>query len=588
MKKWIIKNTKADLDRLSKALGQSKLICKVVSNRGFTEVGEIEHFLNPSLENLHSPWRIKDMETAVSLLERGIECGKHIRVVGDYDQDGISSTVILVRGLMKLGAKVSYDIPERTRDGYGINKRIIDAAAADGVDIIITCDNGISAAEEVGYAKSLGIDVVVTDHHDVPYVETPEGMKEYRLPPADAVLNPKRHDCSYPFDGLCGAGVSFKLVQSLYEKRGFGAREMDEFYGFLALATVCDVMDLIGENRIFVKEGLQKLRDSSNLGLKSLIEETGLSGKALGTYHLGFVLGPCINASGRLETAKTAVELFLTSDRAEAEGKARTLKSLNEERKELTQAGIDRIMERIEKNGTAHDKVIVAVDREVQESIAGIIAGRIKEKYNRPSIVVTASKEEGLLKGSGRSIEEYNMFEEMSKHKELFEKFGGHPMAAGFSIPEENLDELGYRLNRDSELTEEDFVPKIYLDAHVPLDKIDISLPESLEILEPFGKGNSRPLFGDRGLKVRKMDLLGSSYRIFKFRLEKGDRAVEAVYFGDIEEMRNYLDSKFGTEEVENALRGAENELELDLVYYPSVNEFNGRRNLQIVIQDYR
>lgn len=349
LKKWIIKNTKADLGSLSKMLGQDKLICKIVSNRGITDIEEIKRFLNPSLENLYSPWGMKDMDTAVILLENAIESGRHIRVIGDYDQDGISSTVILVRGLEKLGAKVSYDIPERTRDGYGINKRIIDLAFKDGVETIITCDNGIAASDEVGYAKSLGIEVLVTDHHDVPYTETPEGGKEYNLPPADAVLNPKRHDCNYQFEGLCGAGVSFKLMQALFEKRGFGAEDMEEFYGFLALATVCDVMDLVGENRIFVKEGLIKLRDSSNLGLKSLIEETGLSGKVLGTYHLGFVLGPCINASGRLETAKTAVELFLTSDRLEAEEKAKTLKSLNEERKELTQAGIDRIVERIEK-----------------------------------------------------------------------------------------------------------------------------------------------------------------------------------------------------------------------------------------------
>lgn len=589
MKKWIIKNTKADIGKLSQELGRDKLICKIVSNRGLVEGREIDAFLNGTVKELNSPWEMKDIDRAVSIVRDGIAHEKHIRVVGDYDQDGISSTVILHRGLTRLNAKVDYDMPERTMDGYGINKRLVEKAHGDGVDMIITCDNGIAATEAISYAKELGMTVIVTDHHDVPFTESEDGGRNYVMPEADAVLNPKRPDCEYRFKGICGAGVAFKFVQSLYETSGIQQSEVQEFYEFLALATVCDVMDLVGENRIFVKEGLKRIGNTGNIGLKALIDQTKLNEKKIGTYHLGFILGPCINASGRLETAKTAVELFLTKDENKALKGAKTLYELNEERKKLTQDGIDRLIQKIEESDISNDKVVVAVDESIPESIAGIVAGRLRERYNRPSIVVTSSKEEGLLKGSGRSIEEYNMFEELSRHKELFVKFGGHPMASGFSIPKDSITELGYRLNRDTTLTEEDFVQKVYLDAHIPLDKIDIKLPELLEILEPFGKGNQRPLFGDRGVKIRKLDILGKSYRVFKFNLEKGDKMdIEAIYFGDIDDMRNYLEDKFGKEEFENALAGRENRLELDLVYYPSINEFNGRRNLQVVIQDYR
>lgn len=579
MKKWILKNTKADLNELSKALNVDKLLCKIASNRGINSIDKLQDFLSPEPQSFHSPLKLADMERATELVLEAIEAEKKIRIVGDYDQDGISSTVILYKGLKKLGARVDYDIPERSLDGYGINERIVKLAGDEAVDMIITCDNGIAAVEPIALAKELGLKVIITDHHDLPQ----------SLPGADAILNPKRKDCNYPFKSLCGAGVAFKFIQALYQRLGLSEIELEQYYEFVAMATVCDVVDLIEENRIFVVEGLRRIGETQNIGLRALLSQTKLSEKQIGSYHIGFILGPCINASGRLETAKTAIELFLTEDKAEATEKAKTLYELNEERKQLTQAGIETLVNRIELKGLSEDRVLVLYEPGIHESIAGIIAGRIKEKYNRPAIVLTNSKHEEIKKGSGRSIEEYNMFEELSKLDELFERFGGHPMAAGLSLKYENIEALRTGLNRNTVLSEEDLTPKLYLDAAIPIEYMSFEIIGELKRLEPFGKGNTKPVFGDRNIDIRGIKILGQGYRIMKFNMSKAqNEQIEGIYFGDLEELEAYLRTKFGDLEFEKALLGKPNSIQLDLAYYPSINEFNGKTSIQIVIQDYR
>lgn len=589
LNKWIIKNTKADLNALSKELKTSKLVCKIISNRGLSTKTEIDRFLNSSEKDLYDSLMMKDMKNAVSLVIEAIKEKKKVRIIGDYDQDGISSTVILYKGIANLTLNIDYDTPDRAQDGYGLNRRLVEKASKDGVDLIITCDNGISAVEAVDCAKELGMKIIVTDHHDVPFEIRESEEKAFVLPNADAVVNPKRPDCQYPFKGLCGAGVAFKLIEALYKKLNINEKKLEELYEFLALATVCDVMDLVDENRIFVKRGLENFKNTSNLGLYHLIEATNLKEKRIGTYHLGFILGPCINASGRLETAKTAIDLFLTDNEKEAEKAAYDLVSLNEKRKRLTEEGIAKVIDYIRKNRLESDKIIVAKDPEIHESIAGIIAGKIREKYNKPTIVITSSSEEGIVKASARSIEEYDMFKELSNHSDLFIKFGGHPMAAGFSMIESNAKELRVKLNSETVLTEEDFIPKVYLDAAIPINNVSMDLISSLEVLEPFGKGNSRPLFGDKDIMIERVALLGKSYKILKLQMRKDNKSrIEAVYFGDIEKMQCYLENKFGKGELEKAFRGETNDIKLDIVYYPSINEYNGRRTVQIVIQDYR
>lgn len=589
MEKWYLRNVKGDLDRISKSLGISKLLSKLLLNRNITSYEIMDSFIDPSLDKLHNPELMKDMDKGIEIIVDSIKKGRNIRISGDYDQDGNSAILTLYKGLKRCGAKVDYVIPHRIIDGYGINDRIVREAKEDGIDLIITCDNGIAAFEPIKLAKDLGMKVIVTDHHDLAYMEDEKGIKQYRLPEADAVINPKRWDCKYPFKELCGAGVAFKLIQALYIKMNIDMEESYELLEFVAMGTVCDVVDLIDENRIIVKEGLKRINNTNNLGLKALIKATGLEEKKINTYSLGFILGPCINASGRLDRADIAVELFLTEDSDKAQRYANRLHELNEERKAMTKKGYEKIVEQIENTDLKEKNVLVIYEPRVHESVAGIIAGRIKDKYYRPTIVLTNSKENGKVKGSGRSIEEYNMFEEISKHKELLLAFGGHPMAAGLSLDVSHIDEFRNRLNTQESLTEDDLTPKVYIDMHLPLDYISFSLIEELEKLEPFGKGNPKPLFGVKNVKVKRGFILGNNQNVLKLLLlTNRGRVIDGIYFGDIEQFEEKMCRKFGKDELNKMYTGVDNRIVLDMIYTPMVNEYMGNRNIQINIQNYR
>lgn len=589
MEKWFLRNVRADLDKMSRFLGISKLLCKIMVNRDIKDYKLMDSYIYPSLNKLHDPRLMKDIELGVDIIKESIKAGGRIRIVGDYDQDGNSAILTLYKGMKRCGANVDYVIPHRVKDGYGINKRIVEEAKNDGIHVIITCDNGISAFEPIKLARDLGLKIIVTDHHDISYIEDEKGNKEYSIPKADAVINPKRLDCNYPFKELCGAGVAFKFIQVLYEEMGVDIEESYELLEFVAMGTVCDVVDLIDENRIIVKEGLERINQTKNLGLQALIKATGLEGKKINTYSLGFVLGPCINASGRLDSADIAVELFLTDNFEKAEEYANRLHTLNEERKAMTEKGLDIVVEQIELGEFIDEKVLVIYEPSIHESIAGIIAGRIKDRYYRPTIILTKSKNEDMVKGSGRSIREYNMFKELSKCKDLLDRFGGHPMAAGLSLDISNIDDFRNRLNRQAELTKDDLTPKIYIDIHLPLDYISFSLVEDLQILEPFGKGNSRPLFAEKNLRIKRGFILGKNQNVLKLKLlTKNNKLIDGLYFDDIEKFEMYIINKFGKEEVDKMYKGIDNKVKLDIIYIPTINEYMGNRNLQIIIQNYR
>ncbi|NMB27750.1 MAG: single-stranded-DNA-specific exonuclease RecJ [Tissierellia bacterium] len=574
---------------MSRFLGISKLLCKIMVNRDIKDYKLMDSYIYPSLNKLHDPRLMKDIELGVDIIKESIKAGGRIRIVGDYDQDGNSAILTLYKGMKRCGANVDYVIPHRVKDGYGINKRIVEEAKNDGIHVIITCDNGISAFEPIKLARDLGLKIIVTDHHDISYIEDEKGNKEYSIPKADAVINPKRLDCNYPFKELCGAGVAFKFIQVLYEEMGVDIEESYELLEFVAMGTVCDVVDLIDENRIIVKEGLERINQTKNLGLQALIKATGLEGKKINTYSLGFVLGPCINASGRLDSADIAVELFLTDNFEKAEEYANRLHTLNEERKAMTEKGLDIVVEQIELGEFIDEKVLVIYEPSIHESIAGIIAGRIKDRYYRPTIILTKSKNEDMVKGSGRSIREYNMFKELSKCKDLLDRFGGHPMAAGLSLDISNIDDFRNRLNRQAELTKDDLTPKIYIDIHLPLDYISFSLVEDLQILEPFGKGNSRPLFAEKNLRIKRGFILGKNQNVLKLKLlTKNNKLIDGLYFDDIEKFEMYIINKFGKEEVDKMYKGIDNKVKLDIIYIPTINEYMGNRNLQIIIQNYR
>lgn len=589
MEKWFLRNVKVDLDKMSRTLGISKLLCKIMVNRNIKDYKLIDSYIYPSLNKLHNPRLMKDIELGVDIIKESINKSERIRIVGDYDQDGNSAILTLYKGMKRCGANVDYVIPHRIKDGYGINKRIVEEAKNDGIHVIITCDNGISAFEPIKLAKELGLKIIVTDHHDIPYIEDEKGNKEYHIPEADAVINPKRLDCNYPFKELCGAGVAFKFIQVLYGEMGVDIEESYEFLEFVAMGTVCDVVDLIDENRIIVKEGLERINKTKNLGLQALIKATGLDEKKINTYSLGFVLGPCINASGRLGSADIAVELFLTDNFEKAEEYANRLHMLNEERKAMTEKGLDRVIKKIESNKSTEEKVLVVYEPSIHESIAGIIAGRVKDRYYRPTIILTKSKNDDMVKGSGRSIKEYNMFEELSKCKDLLDRFGGHPMAAGLSLDISNIDDFSNRLNRQAKLTKDDILPKVYIDIHLPLDYISFNLVEELQVLEPFGKGNSRPLFAAKNVKVKRGFVLGKNQNVLKLKfLTKNNNLIDGLYFGGIEEFEMKIINKFGKEEVDKIYKGIDNKVKLDIIYVPTINEYMGNRNLQIIIQNYR
>ena len=585
--RWFIKNRKADYKSMSLKYGISELMSKLIINRDIFEDEIIKSYVTPEFNKLHNPREMKDLELAVNILKEKIITNKKIRIIGDYDVDGVISVYMLYTALKKCNANVDYEIPDRIKDGYGINEKIIKEAKDDGVDTILTCDNGISAIDQIKYAKELGLTVIVTDHHDIPFVEDENNKKIFLQSDADAILNPKQKDCNYKFKSLCGAGVAFKLIEVLYEEFNIDKEECYKLIEFLAIATVCDVVDLIDENRIFVKKGLEKINNTTNLGLGELIRENEIQDKTISVYHLGFIIGPCINASGRLDNAKKGLRLLLADEEDEAVHLAKELVKLNAERKDMTMKGVEDAIEIIEGTEIINDKVLVVYLPHIHESLAGIIAGRIRERYNAPTLILTNGEE--FAKGSGRSIEEYNMFEKLLECKELLEKFGGHPMAAGLSIKEENIDKLREKLNENSMLKDEDLIKKIKIDCVLPLDQINFRVIEDLEKLEPFGKGNEKALFGIKDVNVIKAQILGKNRNVLKLKLKSNsDKIFDGIYFGDIEEFEQTVCDKYNSEELSKLYDGIFNDVKLDFVFYPNINEYNGNVSIQIVIQNYR
>ena len=570
MQRWFITMKKADFNAIGEKYHISPILARLIRNRDIIGDDAVDFYLNGTIADLYDGMLMQDMDRAVEILAEKIREEKPVRVIGDYDIDGVNATYILQEGLSGLGADVDTDIPDRIKDGYGLNKMLIDRALDDGIDTVITCDNGIAASDEIAYAKENGLTVIVTDHHEVPYIEM-DGEKEYLLPRADAVVDPHRADCAYPFKGLCGAAVAYKLVEALYNVMQRDPEDVDYLMENVAIATVGDVMDLNGENRIFVKQGLEMLKRTQNQGLKALIECTGIDVERLNAYHIGFVLGPCINASGRLDTAKRALELLNARTRREAVMLAEDLKALNDSRKEMTERGVAEAVNLIETTSLKDDRVLVVYLPDCHESIAGIIAGRIRERYYRPVFVLTKA-EEGV-KRSGRSIEAYDMFAQMCRCRALFTKFGGHKLAAGLSLEEDNVQRFRETINALCDLTEEDLQEKVSIDMQLPFPYITEELIRELELLEPFGKGNQKPLFAERNLRVVSPRVFGKNRNVLKCRLEdmQGNQ-MEAVYFGD----------------VEKCLKTMEEKKVMSFTYYPSINEYMGRRSIQITIVNYQ
>ena len=570
MEKWMVAAKRADFKGIGERFGIDQVTARIIRNRDVIGEKAIEKYLHGSRKDFYSPWLLKDMEKAVAILQEKIENRNRIRIIGDYDIDGVMSTYILLESLRGLGCDVDMMIPNRITDGYGINEHLIEQAWQEGRDTIITCDNGIAAVTQIRKAKDLGMTVIVTDHHEVPFEDLEGGRKEI-LPPADAIVNPKQKACSYPFAGLCGAVVAMKVMEALYEKMAPEVDLVDKMLPFAGIATIGDVMDLQDENRILVKEGLQRLHHTTHLGLQELIRVNNLEPENISPYHIGFILGPCLNASGRLDTAKRALQLLLADSREEAAVLAGDLKNLNESRKEMTAQGLEKAIEQVESTSMMEDTVLVVFLPECHESLAGIIAGRLRERYHKPSFVLTRG-EEGV-KGSGRSIESYSMYEKLCECKEYLTKFGGHPMAAGLSLEEENVERFRRKLNEQSGLTEEDLVEKVTIDVPMPIHYIRKDLVQELSLLEPFGKGNEKPLFAQKNLWVSQMRVFGKNRNVVKMRLtDENGYPMDGVYFGN------------GDEFAEEG-RGKR---KISIVYYPDINMYQGRESLQVIIRHYQ
>lgn len=586
MEKWIEIRKGGNFMEMAKKYGIDPLIARIIRNRDIIDEKEITEYLYGGKEALHNPHLLKDVDKAVEIIVEGIAEKKAMRIIGDYDIDGVNATYILLDGIRRCGGNVDAAIPDRMKDGYGINEHLIEQALSDGKELLITCDNGIAAINEINFAKEKGMTVVVTDHHEIPYRNTEQG-KEFLRSNADAIVNPKQADCPYPCKGICGAVVAWKLVQVLYERMDIPVEEADIFIENAGFATVGDVMDLTGENRILVKLGLKALEHTKNPGMKALIAKNKLSDKPLSAYHIGFVLGPCINASGRLDTAKRSLELLLERDEVKASALAGELVELNESRKYMTQQETQKALEQIEKEGREKDKVLVVYLPECHESLAGIIAGRIREAYQRPVFVLTRG-EEGV-KGSGRSIEAYSMFDKMTEVAELFTKYGGHPMAAGLSMREEDIDTLREQLNQKAELSEEDMAEVVRLDAVLPMSYFTVDTIRQLSVLEPCGKSNTKPVFADRNIKVTRAGIVGVNRNVLKLHLldSKGN-PVAGVYFGEVEKFLTFLSEKFGSEEVDAAMHGKENSIQFAAVYEPAVDTYSGRESVQAIIRRFR
>ena len=586
MERWVLLRKGADFEAIGKKYQISPRLACLIRNRDVIGEEAVDRYLNGTISDLYDGMLMKDMDKAIDILKEKILEDKKIRVIGDYDIDGVNATYILLEGLERLGADVDSDIPDRISDGYGLNRHLVERAYEAGVDTLITCDNGIAAADEIAYGKEMGMTVIVTDHHEVPFDEQ-DGEKRYRIPPADAVMDPKQPDCLYPFKGLCGAAVAYKLMEALWESMGKDSADLDNLIENVAIATIGDVMDLEDENRIFVKEGLQMLRRTKNPGLKALIECTGIDKNSLNSYHIGFVLGPCINASGRLDTAKRALELLRAGTQKEADILAGDLKALNDSRKDMTEEAVKQAEEQVETTTISKDKVLVVYLPDCHESLAGIVAGRIRENYYKPVFVLTDA-EEGV-KGSGRSIDGYHMYEELNKCKELLTKFGGHRLAAGLSLPKENVGKFREMLNKNCTLTEEEMKEKVTIDMEMPFGCVTEGLVKELELLEPFGKGNTKPVFAARDVTLLGARILGKNRNVLKLQVQdvNGYR-IEAMLFHHADDFLGKLEEQYGKTEVEALLKGRGRQIRISMTYYPDINEYMGKKTPQIVVTHYR
>ncbi len=586
MAQWLVAAKRADFQKMAEQYKIDPVIARLIRNRDVVGDEEIRKYLDGGVEDLYSPTLLKDMDRAVEVLKDKIASGAKIRIIGDYDADGICASYVLLKGLSVCGARADTVIPHRVKDGYGLNESLLEDAAKDGIDTVVTCDNGIAAAAQIAYGRQLGLTVVVTDHHEIPYEEGEDGSRMYLLPEAAAVVDPKREDCGYPCKNICGAVVAYKLVQQLLEE--YGKKEiLEELLEIAAFATVCDLMELKDENRIIVKCGLKNMRHTKNLGLKALMEVCGIEAEKVSAYHIGFILGPCMNATGRLDTAKRALALLQSSERGEAVALAAELKNLNDIRKEMTVKGAEEAVACIERNGLEKDRVLVVYLPEVHESLAGIIAGRIREKYGKPAFILTKG-EEGV-KGSGRSIEGYHMYEEMTGCKEFFTKYGGHKMAAGLSMQEKDVDAFREKINGKCRLTPEDLEEKVHIDVAMPLSYISKGLIEELELLEPFGIGNTKPVFAQKDVHILNGRIMGKNRNVGKYWVTDGGRRFyDMMYFGDLEAFHGFLEEKAGGYMVNRLYSGERVDIPVSILYYPDINRYGGRESIQIVMRGYR
>ncbi len=586
MERWVLLRKGADFEAIGRQFHVSPRTACLIRNREVIGEAAIDRYLNGTIGDLYDGMLMKGMDQAVDILGEKIRNQERIRVIGDYDIDGVNAAYILVEGIETLGGIVDSDIPDRIRDGYGLNIELVDRAYREGIDTIVTCDNGIAAADEIAYGKSLGMTVIVTDHHEVPYDEE-DGKRHYLLPEADALIDPKQPGCEYPFKGLCGAAIAYKLVEALCEAMGRDADELDYLLENAAIATVGDVMDLNEENRIIVKEGLEMLGRTHNLGLRALMECTKVEKERLRAYHIGFILGPCMNASGRLDTAKRALGLLRAKDKKEADVLAQDLKALNDSRKDMTEAAVEQARELVETTPAGEDKVLVIYLPGCHESLAGIVAGRIRERYYRPVFVLTDG-EEGL-KGSGRSIDAYHMFEELSRCKELLTRYGGHRLAAGLSLKRENMEKLRRMLNEGCTLTEEDLTEKVVIDMELPFSCVTEGFVKELSLLEPFGKGNTKPVFAARNVELLGGRVLGKNQNVLKLRARDGaGTVIDAMCFQQMEGLLDMLKERYGKAAVEDMLLGRRSGMRISLTFYPDLNEYMGRITPQIVITHYK
>lgn len=586
MEQWMVINKGADFKGIGNKFHIDPVTARIIRNREVIGDEEIHSFLAGTLQELPDVHLMQDLDLLVELLDQKINEKAKIRIIGDYDIDGVMSSYILYRALTRCGAQVDVAIPNRITDGYGLNRNLITEALECGVDTILTCDNGIAAIEEIAYAKEAGMTVLVTDHHEIPFKDV-DGERIYMRSEADAIVNPHQKTCTFPYKDLCGAGVAWAVIVALYEKNNIEQREVEDLLEFVAFATVGDIMSLTGLNRILVKEGLKRIHHTTNIGMRALVSQCGLLPEQIDTYHFGFVLGPCINAAGRLDTARRALRLFISESPEEAAEIADELVVLNEERKEMTRQGVEEAKQLVEEGGYEKDPVLILYLPDVHESIAGIIAGRIREYYYRPTFILT--KAEDGVKGSGRSTEEYSMYEQMCKCSNLLTKFGGHPMAAGLSLPEENVEIFRKQMNEKCPFRAEEIVQTIHIDVPMPVDYVTNALVEEFSILAPFGKDNPKPVFADRNLKISRMWVIGKNQNVLRMTLvsEQG-RPLSAIYFGDIEAMRTYLVEQYGIQEVEKAFHGRENNMQISIVYSPKINTYKDSETLQFEIQYYR